>query len=176
MTTEQDKAREALQMAIQMEIDGKNYYLKVSQQSGNELGRKLMQTLATEEDYHRQKFIEIYNAIMGKKTWPTTDFKPDGGKRLRTIFAKASEEIDTNIKAFPTEFDAVQTAMTMENKTYDFYKTRGEATAYDAEQNFYQAVAAEEREHYLILLDYFEYLKDPAAWFVAKEHPSLDGA
>jgi hypothetical protein len=37
-------------------------------------------------------------------------------------------------------------------------------------------VASEEKEHYLILLDYFEYLKDPAAWFVQKEHPSLDGA
>jgi hypothetical protein len=36
-------------------------------------------------------------------------------------------------------------------------------------------VAAEEREHHLILLDYYEYLKDPAGWFVKKEHPSLDG-
>jgi len=36
-------------------------------------------------------------------------------------------------------------------------------------------VAAEEKEHYLILLDYYEFLKDPSGWFVGKEHPSLDG-
>jgi hypothetical protein len=36
-------------------------------------------------------------------------------------------------------------------------------------------LAAQEGEHHLILLDYYEFLKDPAAWFVQKEHPSLDG-
>ena len=43
------------------------------------------------------------------------------------------------------------------------------------ERVFYQALSAQEKEHHLILLDYYEYLKDPAAWFVEKEHHSLDG-
>jgi rubrerythrin len=89
MVTEQDKTLEALQMAIQMEIDGREYYLKASQKGSNELGKKLLQSLAREEDTHRQKFEEIYNAIRNKKAWPVTDFQPDGGKRLKTIFARA---------------------------------------------------------------------------------------
>ena len=175
MVTEQDKMLEALQIAIQMETDGKEYYLRASQESSNELGRKLLQSLATEEDIHRQKFEEIYGAIRGKKAWPVSDFQPDGGKRLRTIFARATEEMDSNIKALATELDAIQTAMDMENKTYDFYKSQGGNATYDAERDFYETLAAEEREHHLILLDYYEYLKDPAGWFVRKEHPSLDG-
>ncbi len=175
MVTEQDKTLEALQIAIQMEIDGKEYYLKASQQSSNELGKKLLESLAGEEDTHRQKFEEIYNAIQGKRAWPTTDFQPDGGKRLRTIFAKATEEMGSNIKAPATELDAVQTAMDMENKTYDFYRSQGKNANYDAERDFYETISAEEREHHLILLDYYEYLKDPAGWFVKTEHPSLDG-
>ncbi len=175
MVNEQDKTLDALQIAIQMEIDGKEYYLKASQKSSNELGKKLLRSLAAEEDIHRQKFEKIYDAIRNKRSWPTTDFQPDGGKRLRTIFAKVTEEMSSNIKAPTTELDAIQTAMDMENKTYDFYKSqRGNAT-YDAERNFYETLAAEEREHHLILLDYYEYLKDPAGWFVKKEHPSLDG-
>ena len=175
MATEQDKTVEALQMAIQMEIEGKEYYQKVSQSSGNRLGKELLQSLADEEDIHRQKFEEIYNAIRNKKTWPKTDFQPDGGKRLRTIFAKAIEEIGSNIKAPATELDALQTAMDMENKTHDFYKSQGRNATYDAERDFYKALAAQERSHYLVLLDYHEYLSDPAGWFVSKEHPSLDG-
>jgi rubrerythrin len=175
MITEQDKTLEALQIAIQMEIDGKEYYLKASQESGNELGKKLLEALAAEEDIHRQKFEQIYNAIRNTKAWPVTDFQPDGGKRLRTIFARATEAIGSNIKALATELDAIQTAMGMENETYDFYKRQGESATHDAERDFYHAVAAEEREHYLVLLDYYEYLKDPAGWFVTKEHPSLDG-
>ncbi len=175
METEQDKTLEALQVAIQVEIDGKEYYLKASQESSNELGKKLLESLATEEDTHRQKFEEIYSAIRSKKAWPATDFQPDGGKRLRTIFARATKEMGSNIKSPTTELDAIQTAMDMENKTHDFYKNHGKNATYHAERDFYEALAAEERGHHLVLLDYYEYLKDPAAWFVKKEHPSLDG-
>jgi len=175
MVTEQDKTLEGLQIAIQMEIDGKEHYLKASEESDNELGRKLLQSLSAEEDIHRQKFEEIYEAVRSKKAWPTTDFEPDGGKRLRTIFARASEEIGTSVKVVNTEFDAIKIAMDMETKTYDFYKSQSKEATYDAERDFYEALATEEREHHLILLDYYEYLKDPAGWFVTKEHPSLDG-
>jgi len=175
MQNEQDKTLDTLQIAIQMEIDGKEYYLKASRESGSELGKKLLKSLAAEEDIHRQKFEEIYNAIRNKKAWPKTDFQPNRGKRLRTIFATATEEIGLNIKAPASELDAVQTAMDMENKTYDFYKNQGKNATYDAERDFYEALAGEEREHHLVLLDYYEYLKDPAGWFVKKEHPSLDG-
>jgi len=174
MVTEQDKTVEALQIAIQMEIDGKAFYLKVSQESGNELGKKLLQSLAAEEDIHRQKFEEIYNAISNRKAWPTTDFQPDGGKGLRTIFARATGEMSDNIKAPATELDAVQTAMDMENKSYDFYRNQSKNASNEAERDFYEIVASEEREHHIILLDYYQYLKDPAGWFVTKEHPSLD--
>jgi len=175
METEQDKTLEALQIAIQMEIDGKKYYLKASQESSNELGKKLLRSLAAEEDVHRQKFEQIYDTIRKKKVWPVTDFQPDGGKRLRTIFAKAIEETGSKVKAPATELDAAQTAMDMENKTYDFYRSQREKATYDAERQFYHTLAGEEREHHLILLDYYEYLKDPAGWFVKKEHPSLNG-
>ncbi len=175
MITEQDKTLDALQIAIRMETDGKEYYLKTSRESNNELGKKLLESLATEEDIHRQKFEEIYNAIRSRKAWPVSDFQPDGGKRLRTIFAKTTEEMGANIKSPTAELDAVETAMDMENKTYDFYKSQGRNATYNAERDFYQTVAAEEKEHHLILLDYYEYLKDPAGWFVEKEHPSLDG-
>jgi len=175
MVIEQDKTLEALQIAIQMEIDGKEYYLKASRESSNELGKKLLQSLAAEEDTHRQKFEEIYDAVRNKKAWPEVNFQPDRGKRLRTIFATAIEEMSPNIKFLTTELDFVQTAMDMENKTYDFYKSQGEKAKYDAERSFYETLAAEEREHHLVLLDYYEYLKDPAGWFVKSEHPSLDG-
>ena len=69
MTTEQEKTVKALQTAIQMEIDGKAYYLEASRKSGNEMGRKLLASLAAEEDIHRAVFEKIYkpNAV------PSTD-------------------------------------------------------------------------------------------------------
>ena len=175
MENEQVKALEGLQIAIQMEIDGKEYYQKASWSSANQLGRKLFQSLAAEEDIHRQKFEEIYGAISSKKAWPKADFQPDKGKSLKTIFAGATEAMGSNVRALDTELDAIQMAMDLENKSYDLYINRSQIATYDSEKDFYQTLAGEEKVHYQVLLDYYEYLKDPAAWFVKKEHPSLDG-
>ena len=175
MKTEQDKTLEGIKIAVQMEIEGKKYYLQASQKIANELGKKLLASLAAEEDVHRRKFKEIYNTIRNNRDWPVTDFRPDGGRRLRTIFAMTASETDTKVKGAETELDAIQTAISMESKTYDFYQSRGKDALYEAERNFYQLLAVEEREHHLVLLDYYEYLYDPAGWFIAKEHSSLDG-
>ena len=174
MATEQSKTLEGLQLAIQTEIDGREYYRKASQSSDNQLGRQLFQSLATEEDVHRRKFEEIYRAISGKRDWPGTDFQPDGGKGLRTIFIRATEKMGKDVKAPSTELEAINTAIGLEIKSYELYKSRAQTATYDAERDFYETVAAEEREHHLVLLDYQEYLRDPAGWFVTKEHPSLD--
>jgi len=175
MANEEAETLAALQTAIRMEIDGKEFYLKASRESSNALGKKLLETLAAEEDIHQRVFKKIYDAIRDKKAWPDTGFQADGGKTLRTIFARAIEEGGSDIEPPATELDAVQTAIDMESKTYDFYKAQLNNATYDAEREYYQALSAQEREHQLVLLDYYEYLKDPAAWFVQKEHPSLDG-
>jgi rubrerythrin len=175
MTGEQDTTAGALQTAIKMEIDGKEYYLKAAKTSGNALGKKLLERLAAEEDIHRQVFERIYKDISAKKGWPEKAFKSDGGSGLRTIFAKALKTMDKDVKSMASELDAIQTAMAMENKTYDFYKSRSGKARYAAEKQYYEELAMQEEEHHRVLLDYYEYLKDPAAWFVLKERPSLDG-
>ncbi len=175
MVDEQVKILEGLQTAIQMETDGKAFYLKASRESGNEIGRKLLESLAAEEDIHRQKFEEIYQVVRSKKDWPEIDDSPGKGEKPETIFARATEALDTGKRALNTELEAVQTAMTMENRSFDFYKAQSGRAQYDTQRVFYDALAAQERGHHQVLQDYYEYLVDPVSWFVGKEHPSLDG-
>ena len=175
MTTGQEKAIQALQYAIQMEIDGKEFYLRASRESGNELGKKLLESLAQQEDYHRQKFEQIYETIRKSHKWPVVDFKQDSEKILKTIFAEETINPTTTIKVAQTELDAVQKAMQLEDKSYDLYHQRYEQAAKGAERDFYETISNEERQHKLILLDYYEYLHDPAGWYVKAEHHSLDG-
>jgi rubrerythrin len=176
MVTEQDKTVAGLQIAIQMEIDGQEFYLKAAKESRNDLGKRLLQRLAAEEDIHRQKFEQIYEAIRSQKGWPVVSFQPDSGRTLRTVFARALEEGGASFKARSTELAAVKTAREMEARTYDFYQSQSKKATYAAERNYYEILAGEEQEHSLILADYYEYLQNPAGWFVKKEHPSLDGS
>lgn len=175
MADEHNKTLKALEAAIRMEIDGKEFYLKASQASNNELGKKLLAKLADEEDIHRQVFEGIYKHISTEKGWPDNGLHADSSSGLKTIFSTAIEKMGTDVKSMPEEIDAVKTAMEMENKTYDFYNEQLAKARYDAEKKFYKELAAQEKEHHRVLLDYYEFLKDPAAWFVLKEHPSIDG-
>ncbi|OGO18273.1 MAG: hypothetical protein A2Z15_03520 [Chloroflexi bacterium RBG_16_50_11] len=175
MPNEQEATIAALQTALQMEIDGKEFYLKASRASKNKLGKELLKKLAAEEDIHRKVFQNIYNTIKSKKGWPDVKYSPDGGGNLRTVFAKALEDMKKNAKPIPEELDAIKTAMDMENKTLDFYKGRSKQTSLDAEKQLYDALAMQESEHHRVLLDYYEFLKDPAQWYVKKEHSAIDG-
>jgi len=175
--TEQTRTLAGLQTALQMENDGKAFYLQASKASTNPMGARLLKRLADEEDLHRQRFERIYRAIQTRKNWPErSDFKPDAARTLKTIFAEEAQKTGAKAKkGLATELEAVQTAINMEAKTYDFYKACGKSGTHVSEKEFYETVAREERGHQLVLLDYYEYLKDPGAWFVKAEHPSLDG-
>jgi rubrerythrin len=175
MVSEQDKILEAIKIAIDMEKDGKECYLQASQESGNEVGRKLLKSLALEEDTHRKKFVKMYQAIQKRKGWPEIDFRPDKGKKLRTLFTGTCEITGVNVKTVDTEFDAINTAIDKEKKSYDFYNRQSLKATFDAERSFYEALAGEERAHELILGNYLEYLTDPVDWFTREEHHSLDG-
>jgi len=170
------KVMEILHEAIQMEVDGKEFYQRAGRESGNELAKKLFQSLADEEDDHRKKFEEIYGVLKKGQGWP--DVKPPSGtkNRLKSIFAKATRELGTGVKVAGDELEAIKVGLDMENKSYAFYQARSAEAAYPVEKEFYLAVAAEERGHYLALVDSYEYLSDPVGWFVRTEHPSLDGA
>lgn len=175
MSQEQEATLSGLRTAIQMEIDGKEFYLKAGKASRNELGSKLMKQLAEEEDVHRRVFEKIYTDIKNKKNWPEHSFKPDGGHKLQTVFKAAMEKVDRNVNPMPGELDAVKTAIDMENKTLDFYRERSSRATYEAERQLYDSLAGEESGHQRALVDYYEFFQDPAQYFVKTEHTSVDG-
>jgi len=174
-TSEQAKMLQAINTAIEMELDGKECYLAASKESTNEAGRKLLESLAEEEDSHRRKFEELYNSILKGRGWPSVNLQPDTTHDIRTSLIKTCTILGVNVSGTSSELDAVQVAIDKEKKSYDFYENQARIAAYDIEREFYKNLAKEEREHELALLDYYDYLSDPAGWFVKTEHPSLDG-
>jgi rubrerythrin len=175
MGKEQDKTIEVLEFAIQMEIDGKEYYKKASTESTSKVGKDLFEWLAGEEDKHRRRFEQIFNEIKNKKGWPEQEIHRPEQHNIKTLFSEALQKTGRIVKAEASELELIDKAVEMENKTHDFYKNVGEGARYEAEKSYYKALAAEERGHYLLLIDYREYLVDPAGWFTKEEHHSLDG-
>ncbi|MBE0431397.1 MAG: ferritin family protein [Dehalococcoidia bacterium] len=176
MEDEQARTLEVLQSALNMEVQGKEFYRKASQESSNRLARELFERLADEEDLHRQKFEEIYAALQRGQNWPDIEPPRDHGRKLKSLFAEATAALGGKIEVAESELEAIELAMDMEARSYKLYHSRGEESAFPAERRFYEALAAEEQGHRLALVDSYEYLKDPAGWFTRSERWSLDGA
>ncbi|HSW58122.1 MAG TPA: ferritin family protein [Dehalococcoidales bacterium] len=170
MTNERSLTLAALNSSIQMEIDGRNYYLEMHKACRQEEGRKLFQTLAAEEDIHRQNFEKIFRIITAQKKWP--EEKPEiPESRRSTLFSEAAKNADVT----ESELEAIRKAMEMENKTRDFYLERAEKATFQAEKQFYTILAREERTHHNLLQDYYEFMQDAAQYYSVKEKHSLDG-
>lgn len=173
-TEEAKRITETLRSAIQAEIEGKQFYQQAGQKSSNALVKALFQNLANQEDIHRQKFEEIYEALNRSHGWPDVKLASDKGKGLKSIFAEATKELGNKIKAAESELEAIKVAMDMELRSYNLYRSRSEQSTLPAEKRFYEALAAEEWGHHLALLDSYDYLTDPTGWLIMKEH-RLDG-
>jgi rubrerythrin len=176
MENEQARTIEVLQLAVRMEVDGKEFYQKASQKSSNKLAKELFGQLANEEDVHRRKFVEIYKALKREQDWPDVEPPFEKGEKLKSVFAEATKMLGSKFKVAESELEAIKTAMDMEVKSYNLYYSRSEESTLPVEKQFYKTLAGEERGHHLALLDSFEYLSDPVGWFTKREHWSLDGA
>ena len=176
MENEQARTMEVLHTAIQMEVEGKEFYQKASQKSSNKLAEELFQHLADEEDVHRKKFEEIYEALKRGQNWPDIEPPFEKGKRLKSLFTEATKALGSKLKVAESELEAIKIAIDMEIKSYNLYHSRSEESTLPVEKRFYDTLAGEERGHHLALLDSYEYLSDPAGWFTKREHWSLDGA
>ena len=75
------------------------------------------------------------------------------GKLPHTIFAEAIDNLGKLVKATSDELAALKTGMDMENKSLLFYLDRSGQAASSGERQFYQALVAEERGHYMLLLE-----------------------
>lgn len=164
-----------LELALKMEADGKQFYQKASENSSNEAGKKLFASLAEEEDEHARRFVTIYNHLKEKNSWPLQKHEDVTKQKIRTIFAESLAEARAENVKYDTEMKAVETARKMEDDSISLYEGLLKQATSEPERNFFSSIIAEERQHSLVLNDYAEYLRDPAGWFMVKEHHSLDG-
>ena len=166
---------DALKYALQMEIDGKKFYTLAARESANRVGRDLYSWLAEQEELHYKRFQEIYAALTADRGWPAASVKPAKPVRLGTLFSKLINEASKPSGTGSAEIGSADKAIDLELKSRDYYRQRAGEASSDTERKFFQSISAEEQGHYLALVDYKEYITDPADWFTRTEHHLLDG-
>jgi len=161
-----------LGQAIQMEKDGRDFYIRAAGNTTSPAVRMIFEDLARQEDFHIKKIGEIFASIQkaGALTeWITCVI---GDSSLDSLFgdkALARAEISAS------DLDALNFALQIEEKSMKYYDDLASQSEDKYEKRFYLALSHEERGHYLRIMDSVEMLSDPEGWNYVKGRGMVDG-
>ncbi|MBW1985832.1 MAG: ferritin family protein [Deltaproteobacteria bacterium] len=166
---------DALKDAVQMEIDGQKFYQQAAKQAKTPGTREIFEYLAKSEEYHIQKIREIYQALEKDPKWSETMCTFEQPHHDPNVFGKALAK-ETMGQGNADDLKALKLGMDMEEQSVAYYNKLAREAATPMERRFFLSLVNEERGHYLALLDYHNYLADPADWFFVSEMAHVDGA
>jgi len=175
MAKVQEYLLQALKDAIQMEVEGRQFYQEAARKVKGDGVRQIMEYLAESEKYHIDKFQEIYENLEKDSAWTEgmAAFAPPRHEPFVCVLAMNKEDQEAGGK---DDLEALRTGLKMEQCSIDYYTRLAKEATHPLARRFLMSVAHEERGHYLTLLDMHNYLTDPADWFYVTQMGHVDGA
>ncbi len=163
--------------SIEMEEDGRKFYLAAAKECKIELGKRVFEALADDETRHIVAIKGYCEVISKKSKTPQLCQVMPRHKAIqeRLIFGKRESEVLKNTIIDANELKAYEIAMKMENEGYDFYKKALDNSPDGEIKELYKFLMSEEEAHYELISSTYEYLKDPASWFADQEKPIVEG-
>ena len=158
-----ENIEEAIKIAIQMEKDGYNFYLKAAAQTSSDMGRTIFEGLAEDEQMHLEVFQKIFEETIGKKEW---DDLVNSNKKYADIpiFPKDLQETEGG-EPDVNELDALRMAMDSEQEAIDYYSDILENVEDDELKNIIEMIIEQEKNHYNLLEAEFDHLNKTGFWF-----------
>jgi rubrerythrin len=162
---------DVIQAAVQLERDGRMFYLDIAGKASDDATRQMFESLADDELDHKD-WIESLEP--GVDTAETANRKLYD--RLRHIFADVPEARLRRLAQSDNDVKAIQAALKMEKESVDAYE-QWAADCEDADvQSLCKTLAGIERFHIQVLNNTFEYFERTPDWFMREEQWNFEGA
>jgi len=165
-----------LDFALQMELDGKNFYEKHASETNDKELKKILLMLAEEEQKHYNFFKQMKEGKIDIAT-QTMNTKSDTLHQVKNIFVEMSQGKDK--KSFGEDVQSIwMEALKIEEKAEKFYREKAEIEADDTKKKLIKMIADEERNHVHMIDSVLTYLKFPQSFADTaqfKNFQSLEG-
>lgn len=167
-----ERLKGLIELAIQMEKDGIDFYENLSSKMPYESARKMVLSFADDERRHLETLTNIFSNIISVDVERYLSENPPREK-VRTIFDDVAGSIETDVLS--NELSAIKLAMDMEERSYKLYD---EAFSLEIDENLkrlWKRLADEERKHYDIFWNTYDFIANPEEWILREERGLLDG-
>ncbi|MBN2542652.1 ferritin family protein [bacterium] len=161
---------EAIKTAIEMEKEGYEFYTSCAVKTSNELGQKMFESIAKDEQGHLETFQKIFDAVIGSSDWQEV-VKGESRVGKSPFF---NEDLQKACEANPNELDALRTAMNSERQAIEHYTKLAESTDDPKGKEIFTKIKKEEEYHYDLLQAQYDYLNRTGYYYDIAEF-RMDG-
>ncbi|AHF97824.1 MAG: ferritin family protein [Desulfurella sp.] len=156
----------AIDYALALEEDGKNYYNEQALKAKKEEIRSLFLMLAADETRHYKIIEKFKEGVYEYLPTSTFDNVPNLFKKLKNQNSDFSDEqnlLDVYSKAIKIEIDS-----------RDFYKQKSLESDNENEKNILQLISKEEDKHRIILENLMEFIRKGQEWVESAEFSHIE--
>lgn len=165
------KELEILQYAMDMEIQGQNFYISFADKVENPVARKLFESLAKEEKRHYDILKKEYDNMEVNKEWSEMESLADyKGESIYEVRKQAEEISGEELKTPTSDISILRMAYLIENDFAEFYKKAIENTEDPRGKKMLETLYEWENEHRRVFYEqYKKAMKDN--WFDQSFYP-----
>ena len=166
-----EKVIKFIQEAIQLEIDGREFFNQAAEITHNELGKKMFFRLAQEEVKHLEAFSKLFSSIVKTDEWKKYVKREESKPRSQVI-----EELASRMKKAEgkSEIEALSIGMELEQKAINFFSSTARDMSDSQAKEIFDKICDEERFHYDLLQAQYDSLTNSGFWLDSAEF-KMDG-
>jgi rubrerythrin len=153
-----DATLAALQMAIQTEIDGYNFYQRFSEKTQDPNARSMFQRLARDEVMHLELLRNNKAMLEDRGDWVEYQGALPDAVEGAPIFSR--ERVKQNIVAYTSDLSALRVAYRIEKDAVDFYTRAAQQTHDPNGKQIFLSLAKMEQGHLELLQGEYDFLRD----------------
>ena len=151
-----------LRNAIQMELEGEGFYLKLAKMNKDNHLHGIFQMLADDEKDHahilQQKEEDLGYTLKKSQTFHDA----------LSVF-RSMGELKNDIKEIPSQIDSYQLALEKEKESIDLYTDLKEKTHSAGDKETYDYLVQQEKEHYDTMKNLISFLTRSEDWVESAE-------
>ena len=167
---------EILEKAIAFEEEGMAFFQDRAEHAPTTFERNLFNSLAKDEAGHKAHLVRMREDLLRERNF---EVLPDVGDEhvadVRRIFDTALAAAHDPYEYLPEELEILNGAMDVERKGFALYDGAAAAVASPRARSVFAHLAAEERNHYALLKNTYDYLADPEGFAGFDGNAMLDG-
>lgn len=147
----------ALQMAIQTEIDGYNFYQKFAERTEDANARAMFERLARDEVMHLELLRN--NKAMLERSGQWAEYRGVSLESVEGAPIFSRERVEQNVVAYTSDLSALRMAYLIEKDAVDFYTRAAEETVDPNGKRIFLDLVQMEQLHLDLLEGEYNYLR-----------------